>query len=643
MTTVRTTPSKRGVPKAKGAVRAKSGCYTCRIRRKKCDEQLSDGRCRTCVRLRLECLGFGSKRPDWLRETHNVAEVREKIKNFLASHGMIKGHTGTVAPRDSDVSPTLRLSGDTSDSSQSPSTPTLSICSETLSSSDGLITGHPYTLSSVRDEHLRWDTTPTQEYSHPNMYQSTLLTPESPYSTPGSIHDLYLPAIECSASLVPSPAIHSTFSRLSHVQFLDEDYNMGSESEDVMVVSRNPPTLLPFQEVDKMMRDYVEKVIHLQYLFDDGTRMIQEIICETVSHERPQAAARLLVSVHNYRFYRPQQRAFETLAVRDRLKSLESLLSSKTHGAQDAVAALHVVSSILFDGGQGSWKEWLGVANRYVDRLFQRHDSPAEVLIYSSPKDTFIIKTAIWFDVLASVTTQEVPHFLSEIRGMFGPQHPKLYDNYHQYSMMSPMGCENIIVWALAETSFLAHWKAMEKKNGSLSMPDLVLAAQQIENQAYQMNSYPQPGAHSLMRNGNLQGLRQLASEIFRSATRLYLRTVVSGDYPRVPEIKESVNHMVQRIQEINRASLGSTDSERTLAGSIVRNTVFGFFICGAFADDKESQGIVLEQVQRQGEGAGNCGSVQKLLQGLWARRGADKDRSVPWRETLRETETLLV
>jgi hypothetical protein len=30
-------PSKRtGVPKAKGAVRAKSGCYTCRIRRKVC-------------------------------------------------------------------------------------------------------------------------------------------------------------------------------------------------------------------------------------------------------------------------------------------------------------------------------------------------------------------------------------------------------------------------------------------------------------------------------------------------------------------------------------------------------------------------------------------------------------------------------
>lgn len=34
----------------------------------KCDEQMAaDGSCATCVRLRLQCLGFGAKRPEWLR------------------------------------------------------------------------------------------------------------------------------------------------------------------------------------------------------------------------------------------------------------------------------------------------------------------------------------------------------------------------------------------------------------------------------------------------------------------------------------------------------------------------------------------------------------------------------------------------
>ena len=112
----------------------------------------------SCCQAELVLMGLRAP-----QETHNVAEVREKIKNFLASYGMIKGHTGAVLPRDSDVLPTLRLSGDASDSSESPSTPTLSLCSDSLSS-DGIIAGHTYTLSSARDEHLWSDATTAQEY-----------------------------------------------------------------------------------------------------------------------------------------------------------------------------------------------------------------------------------------------------------------------------------------------------------------------------------------------------------------------------------------------------------------------------------------------------------------------------------------------
>jgi len=84
------------ITKPKGAVRAKSGCYTCRIRRKKCDEKrVGDGPCETCFRLKLECLGFGAKRPDWLRETTRVSAIRNKIKDHLAAQGMIKGHSGS--------------------------------------------------------------------------------------------------------------------------------------------------------------------------------------------------------------------------------------------------------------------------------------------------------------------------------------------------------------------------------------------------------------------------------------------------------------------------------------------------------------------------------------------------------------------
>jgi len=136
---------KPGAPKAKGAVRAKSGCYTCRIRRKKCDEQPNtEGSCQTCVRLRLQCLGFGAKRPEWMREPDSVPVLREKIKSFLASQGMIKGHSGP-GPRSNDQQPQILVLCDRSEPN-SPPTPTLS-----ASSSEGHRSPALHATSYVRD------------------------------------------------------------------------------------------------------------------------------------------------------------------------------------------------------------------------------------------------------------------------------------------------------------------------------------------------------------------------------------------------------------------------------------------------------------------------------------------------------------
>jgi hypothetical protein len=61
---------------------------TCRLRRKvskpstrlhlcpqfhspqKCDEQRQGDSCHTCIRLKIKCLGWGSRRPDWMRVSH---------------------------------------------------------------------------------------------------------------------------------------------------------------------------------------------------------------------------------------------------------------------------------------------------------------------------------------------------------------------------------------------------------------------------------------------------------------------------------------------------------------------------------------------------------------------------------------------
>lgn len=114
----------------------------------------------------MECLGFGTKRPDWLRvslpilicarvrlitmqDNRNVLAVRDRIKGHLAAQGMIKGHSG-AGPRSAEREPpVLRLHDEfpPGTSSASPPTPTLSISSSDDNRRPGL------SVSSMRDDY----------------------------------------------------------------------------------------------------------------------------------------------------------------------------------------------------------------------------------------------------------------------------------------------------------------------------------------------------------------------------------------------------------------------------------------------------------------------------------------------------------
>jgi len=103
-----------------------------------------------------------------VQEPDSVPLLREKIKSFLASQGMIKGHSGP-GPRNSDQQPQILMLSDRAEP-QSPPTPTLSA----TSSSDG----HRSPVTSyVRDP----------EYSHIPLeqpsYNSSCLS-ISPYVAP---------------------------------------------------------------------------------------------------------------------------------------------------------------------------------------------------------------------------------------------------------------------------------------------------------------------------------------------------------------------------------------------------------------------------------------------------------------------------
>lgn len=74
---------------------------------KKCDEQREGDSCHTCRRLQIECLGWGARRPDWMRvratshlcphlltclqDKRAVEAYKAEIKAKLTRAGLIRG------------------------------------------------------------------------------------------------------------------------------------------------------------------------------------------------------------------------------------------------------------------------------------------------------------------------------------------------------------------------------------------------------------------------------------------------------------------------------------------------------------------------------------------------------------------------
>ncbi|KAG9315231.1 hypothetical protein JVU11DRAFT_4364 [Chiua virens] len=612
-----------GPQKSKGAVRAKSGCYTCRIRRKKCDEQMNtEGSCGTCVRLRLQCLGFGAKRPEWLRENRNVVDLRDKIKTFLASQGMIKGHSGS-APRAVEQEPQiLTLSADYVSPNNSPQTPTLSISS----TNDERPSSYPLRTDRYPDN----DRLPVMQELSPDSplereYPEVLLPPVSYSSTPvtNSLDSWTI----TNHSFAPQRPHTSDFSRWYTAPIHAEDeYNVVSSAYSLTSTPAEQHFTLPLLDdrQNAALDYYMKHVLRLQYRH--ASESLDSTIWKLIhSSDNARQAACLLSDLHRKSTQRGRLGMIEPEDVEalGRMQ-LVNFKCPLTEG--DALAGLCIVSYFLFNGGKGQWQTFLDAVCEYSLTVLNdlRWGGPRSVLVRCSESLRFIIKTSIWFDVLASA----YPH-------LYGPQTAFFEDELGppiaEYSMMSVMGCENHIVLALAEIASLASWKEAHTRNGSLSVNELVKRGHKIEEILKKPSAHP----YEYDSDGEKQRAQQrrLTSEVFRSSSHVYLHSVVSGDYPRCPEIIEAVNETVTCLKKAEDGPTGRV---------VVRSVIFSICICGCLTDDPIHQRYFLKRLQeQQGLSIGNSQEVSRLMQEVWARRS--QGRAVDWRQVMREAEMLLV
>jgi len=239
---------------------------------------------------------------------------------------------------------------------------------------------------------------------------------------------------------------------------------------------------------------------------------------------------------------------------------------------------------------------------------------------------------------------------------VFGPKRGAYIETapVPELSMIPVMGCENRIVLAIAETSELSNWKELQTRSGCLSMPALVQRGMEIEQKYLQRSSDeifeqdpflapPSGSAYADEESRQVYQRRRLTNDIFRASARVYLHTVLSGDYPSSPEISSAVTETIECLKRVPQAN------NAALSRSVIRSVVFGICICGCLTDQPSQQAFLREMLEQQeAEVVGNVMAVRRLMEDVWRRRATAEGRktwTVNWREVMLEggKELLLV
>jgi len=99
-----------------GPLRNRQGCWTCRLRKKKCDE--GRPQCLLCESLSITCYGYGPK-PDWMDNGEKEKAIANELKEIV-KHTSRRKDTAKSTKRHESVSKLVPKSTNSENSSSIP-------------------------------------------------------------------------------------------------------------------------------------------------------------------------------------------------------------------------------------------------------------------------------------------------------------------------------------------------------------------------------------------------------------------------------------------------------------------------------------------------------------------------------------------
>ncbi|GLA40430.1 hypothetical protein AnigIFM63309_008263 [Aspergillus niger] len=600
--------------------RSLNGCWTCRVRRKKCDE--TRPACTRCISLDLECHGYGP-RPYWMDNGTLQNEQASKFRQMVSQARSRKRRQ--------------KLLLSTRPSARNTVYPFFNVAPDEL---QGLT--RDSNVAAINNSTLVYSTVPLHQLPTP---EGTSVFPEEDYTTFSKqlewAHNPSSPSSSVEGILTPNvletqePGIvwgdmmnSDDFGlAMSKSSLSDLDDLMWSASLDSPHLQKEPtlspdPTSLqptsgthmlaaatcgqtiswpgtPLDPIpgsrseDELLMHYLDRVFYIQYPFyHTQDRQGRGWLLSLLRRIKPAYYASLalseldLLSASLPKSELPARLAqlrtkdgYHDLALQGMQRIMADSFSWNaqsqiTHSLEGLVSILQLLYWEIFAGGTKNWQWLLRLAGNLMPVFMQvrmpstPHETSSQIcpsipLDNQSPSPgddstaRLLLGSLVSLDIIASASTRRAP-FLDI-------DHVQVLDRF-EISLESLIGCRNSIMALIADVSALDRWKKESEAARKLSIIELAQRGGQLEQRLrreladlQQMSASEPFAAWGSSATPGVSRAHPGINKAFGLGAIAYLHVVLSGAHPELPEIAQTVSEAILVFQMLRDQRLLSS------------------------------------------------------------------------------------
>ncbi|KAI9704149.1 MAG: hypothetical protein M1836_007010 [Candelina mexicana] len=618
--------------------RSRTGCFTCRLRRKKCDE--GKPACKACKHLGLSC---DYKRPMWWSNNEQRRQQKEMIKTIIKRTKLTE-KTAQIGPMGADTPPELSYSLPTSDT-----------YSDTLERTRAGSVDSQFSLEydfsqAPGVENFNTFATPMHPQHHTPQYNSY-----SPYEvdikTERQMYVNDIPTRRDSSistfSTFQPPPPHATLPSFPADTWIHEDvYDtrrdsfIGEEGLDFDFFDFAHPNatqqaVIHVGECDRRLLDhFIDNVLRLIFPILDvnqhGSARSDVILPALESNKCYLHCCLSISALHLKATERLQGEQIDSDIMRHRYATISELCEALNRDTDHQQILEATLGMIFFQCSVGRpddclpdipWHQHFLAATSLVQKLDLPRVStsiPPSNASTSVGHPPFNMTLTSWIDILGATMLGRAPIFA---------------DTYREKNLSSStsglwelMGCDDRVMYLISEIACLEALKLEGMDDIQLCSHIHALANQidQTEQREPLVSLYSNTGAirpRQLSRN---------MTAVFRLAARIYLCSLVPG----FDKTQTSITDLVSKLAETLDLYLPSGPE------GFDRSLVWPLLIAGGVSTPTSRFRIVFDQrCERLGEHVefGSFGRMVRLLREVWRQADGERGQNVRWRDVMQQ------